>query len=234
MSLGTQEAVEADGVQKIAVFDFDGTCINGQSGSLFACYLFLRGYLKPLRALRLGWWGLRYELNLPCRQDEAREVVIEALGKFSADQVDQIMGEFHDKVLMKHYRPAALEEVARRKEEGCTTLLVSATFRSIAQRAAAHLGVDGYIATTMERDAQGEFTGRVEGSVVAGPEKTAVVRSWADEHIGAGKWDLAYAYGDHRTDIDLLSHARHAFAVRPDRSLRKEAVRQRWDILDWR
>ena len=65
--------------QKVAVFDFDGTSIDGQSGSLFTRYLFSHGMMSPARLARLAWWGIRYKLHLPFRQDEAREVVFGAL-----------------------------------------------------------------------------------------------------------------------------------------------------------
>ena len=76
----------------------------------------------------------------------------------------------------------------------------------------------------MERDADGNYTGRVEGTVVQGPEKVAAVTRWADAHIGKGAWTLAYAYGDHHTDAALLSAATKGYAVCPGETLRKLAA----------
>ncbi|MCI6548736.1 MAG: haloacid dehalogenase-like hydrolase, partial [Coriobacteriaceae bacterium] len=131
------------------------------------------------------------------------------------------------------YRPGVASEVAKRHGEGCVTLLVSATFAPIAADAAKTLGVDACIATGMERDADGNYTGRVEGAVVQGPEKVAAVTRWADAHLGRGAWTLAYAYGDHHTDSALLSAAARGYAVCPGETLRKLARQQGWEILDW-
>jgi HAD superfamily hydrolase (TIGR01490 family) len=218
---------------QIAVFDYDGTSVDGQSGSLFTTYLLSHGMMSLPRALRLGWWGIRYKLHLPFRQDEARELVFGALGEMTPDRIDEVMRKFHDDVLGKKYRQAAIAEVARRREEGCVTLLVSATFDIIADAAAEVLGVDAVLATHMERDEKGHYTGRVAGTVVAGDQKYRAVAEWCDERFGTGAWQLAYAYGDHHTDEDLLSRARTAYAVCPGQSLKAVAKKRGWQILDW-
>ncbi len=220
-------------ISQVAVFDYDGTSVDGQSGSLFTTYLLTHGMMSLPRALRLGWWGIRYKLHLPYRQDEARELVFGALGEMEPEHIAEVMCRFHDEVLGKKYRRAAVSEVARRREEGCVTLLVSATFDIIATAAAEVLGVDAVIATRMERDERGRYTGRVDGTVVAGPQKYLAVVEWCDEKFGPGAWRLAYAYGDHHSDVDLLSHAATAFAVCPGKTLKSAAKKRGWKILDW-
>lgn len=218
---------------RLAVFDFDGTCIDGQSGLYFAEYLFSRGYLSVTHGLRLAWWGFRYKFHLPYRQEEARETIFQGLDRYDAAQVNALMREFHDEVLLKKYRPKALEEIRRRKEEGCITLLVSATFLGIAVPAFQYLGADVLVATEMEKDERGHFTGRVLGPVIAGKEKPRAVARWADEHIGKGGWRIAYAYGDHHSDEYLLGMADVPVAVSPGRTMRAKAEKRGWTIVDW-
>ena len=220
-------------VVPVAVFDFDGTCIDNQSGTLFSLYLFRRGYISLPRAAQLFRWGARYLLHLPNRQEEAREIIIAALNEHTEDEVHAIMGEFFERELVKRIRPKAVEEVRLRKEEGCVTLLVSATFEGIAKPAARYLGVDACLATEMETDSEGHYTGRVEGSVIAGVEKPRAVERWADEHLGKGSWYLAYAYGDHHTDEYLLERAQRPYAVSPGQTLKNIAKRRGWRIVDW-
>ena len=217
----------------VAVFDFDGTSVDGQSGSLFTQYLFRNGLMPLGRLLRLGWGGVRYKLHLPYRQGEARELVFGSLlGRDSAD-VDAIMARFHDEDLVPRYRPKALAEVARCHEEGLLVLLVSATFEPIAERGAQIMGADACVATKMERDAGGRYTGEVDGPVIAGEEKYRAVVRWCDEHLGEGRWRLERAYADHHTDADLLARAEQPFAVCPGKTLVVAAKRAGWAILDW-
>ena len=182
----------------------------------------------------LGWWGVRYKLGLPKRQNEARELVFGALAGHAADEVDSILSSFYDEVMADRVRPAAVREIARRREEGCETLLVSATFSVIARRAALAVGADGYIATEMERDDHGNYTGRVLGTVVEGAEKVWASVRWCDAHYGPGTWEFAYAYGDHRSDLGILSVAREgAFAVCPNHAMAGMSRARDWQVLDW-
>lgn len=220
-------------VHGVAVFDFDGTSIDGQSGSLLTRYLFRNKIMSARRLARLIWWGIRYKLHLPYRQPESRELVFGALAGRSAAEVDDIMARFHDEVLAPLYRPRAIEEVGRCHERGLTVLLVSATFEPIAELGARTMGADGFAATRMERDSSGGYTGSVDGPVVAGAEKYRAVARWCDERFGPGAWSLEAAYGDHHTDADLLARARRPYAVCPGKTLAVAARRNGWPILDW-
>lgn len=227
MESGTKNVV------RLAVFDFDGTCIDGQTGALFSYYLRKRGYVPFKNAVELAWWGIRYVFHLPHRQEAPRELIFQTLSHYSVDEVRKIMRNFHNDEIVPRYRPKALAEVKARKAEGCVTLLVSATFDGIASCAADYLGVDGYVATQMEKDQSGNFTGRVAGTVTQGDEKPRVVEQWANERYGEGGWVIAYAYGDHHTDQSMLSLAQHPIAVCPGRTLAKIARRKGWAIVDW-
>ena len=114
------------------------------------------------------------------------------------------MVDFHNEVLIKRYRKEAIAEVAKRKREGCITVLVSATFEVIALCAQEVLGTDAVIATKMEVDPEGNYTGRVEGDVTQGSEKPRAVKEWADGAFGPGNWEVAYAYGDHFSDYAVM------------------------------
>ena len=219
--------------RRIAVFDLDGTSIDGQSGSLFTRYLFANGMMSPLRLARLAWWGIRYKLHMPIRQGEARELVFGALRGRTSEEVDALMVRFHDDVLAPRYRPQALAEVERCRELGLVVLLVSATFEPIAEVAARRMGADGFVATRMERDERGRYTGEVDGPVVEGAEKCRAVERWCDERFGSGGWVLERAYADHHTDAPLLEAANEARAVCPGKTLAISARRRGWPILDW-
>lgn len=221
-------------VTKLAVFDYDGTIISGQSGSLFSRYLLKHGLISKSTLGRLLWWGVRYTLHLPYRQNESRELIFRDLGIHSQDEARQIMVDFHNEVLLPRYRRAALDEIKRCKDEGCMTLLLSATFYDIAKTAANYLGMDHVIATHMELDDEGLFTGLVAGEVTAAAEKLKVAAAWGDEHLGAGAWELVYAYADHFSDEPLLAAAEHPCAVNPGPALRRIAKRRNWPIVDWK
>ena len=220
-------------IKKIAVFDFDGTVISGQSGLLFSAYLLRRHLSSVSRTLKLVWWGVRYKLHLPQRQEEARELVVGALTQYSIEFANAVMHDFHREVVEGMYRPQALEEVRRRQAEGCCVLLVSATFEPIAEWAAKKLGVDAFLATKMQVGADGHYTSKVDGPVIEGAQKLVSATEWCNQHYGKGNWELAYAYGDHYSDATLLSAAQTSCAVCPGPTLTRLASKRGWTILNW-
>lgn len=230
---GERVSTESTNNYRVAVFDFDGTVIDGQSGWLISLYLNKKNYVSFSRAARLVWWGIRYKLGLPHREEEARELVLGAIAHKSPEEVDQIMCDFHDEVLLPLYREEALQEIKKRNNEGCITLLLSATFQQIADRAAECLSMSGAVATVMERAEDGSYTGHVEGEVVEGSVKPIAAARWSDEHLGEGNWTLAYAYGDHKSDVPLLEMAEEPFAVTPKKKLSPVAKRKGWTIVEW-
>lgn len=220
-------------LRPVAVFDYDGTCIDEQSGKLIATWLLKKGYLSPRGAAGLLSWGVRYKLHLPHRQERSRELIFDDLSGYTPEEIHKIMVEFHREVLVPRYRRRALAEIRRRNEEGCATVIISATFEPIACEAATYADTLGFVATRMETDETGSYTGRVLGDVIEGKAKVAAAAAWADAVLGEGAWRLAYAYGDHHSDTELLSLAEHPTAVCPGPTLRRTAKANGWPIVDW-
>ena len=220
--------------ERLAIFDYDGTIVSGQSGWLISRYMYSLKLMTKRHASRLIWWGIRYVLHLPHREGEARELVFEGLSSDRPEEVDAFMREFHDTVLAPLYRPKAVAEVARCKAEGYTVLIVSATFSTLAEMAAEYLGADAAIATIMERDEGGAYTGRVQGDVIEGKAKLDAIQRWADERFDPGGWEISRAYADHYSDRELLGSAAYPCAVCPGGLLRRYARKRGWEILNWR
>lgn len=219
---------------RIAAFDYDDTIISGQSGALIGLYLYRRHLLPYRVVLQLLGWGARYKLHLPHDQARARELVFTRLKTFDPNDVRVLMEDFHNQVLVPRVRADACNEIERRRQEGCYLLIVSASFSGVIKPACRYLDMDGYVATSMEVDGNGRYTGRVRGTVTEGMEKNAAIRRFADERFGKGGWELAYAYGDHHSDWPMLAAAKRAFAVDADTKLKRMAQLRGWDALEWK
>lgn len=222
-----------DGRVSIAVFDLDGTLLDGQSGTLVLGYLLRHGLVSKRAGAKAAWWGIRYKLHLPFRQSEVREIIFSEIGALGPERVCAIMCDFHDEVMVPRYFSRGVEELRRHEEAGEQTVIVSATFDAIAQAACAYLGASVALATHMERTEAGVYTGRVQGEVVAGAEKARRLRAFADERFGPDGWRVVCAYGDHFTDAPLLEMAERPFAVNAGPTLRREAARRGWPTLSW-
>ena len=219
---------------RVVAFDIDGTLLRGQSGTLILKYLMTR-HLVRIRTIALcSWWGIRYKLHLPYRQNEPRERIFADLSQYTPEGIHTIMKMFHDDVMIPRYHADGVAQVKRHIEAGDHVALVSATFEEVAVVAREYLGCEACMGTVMERDESGRYTGAVSGETPAGDEKVRRLRTWADEKFGPGGWELVHAYGDHHTYAPMLQMAQTPHAVNPDLMLRRFAHRKNWEILEWK
>lgn len=219
---------------RIAVFDFDGTCLDGNSPVLLVRRLALSGMIRPSVLARIMGWGIAYKLHLPQNESWVRGLVFDSFeGKPKAD-VDAFLAKFYDEKIDPIVRPAALAEIERQRACGAHIVSVSATFSPIIERAIERRGMfDHAIATDMKVDAHGRYTREVACTPTEGAEKPIALARYADARFGAGKWRLVAAYGDHYSDRPLLEAAEQPYAVTPGPTLARYAKDQGWPILEW-
>ncbi|MDG1988526.1 MAG: HAD-IB family hydrolase, partial [Acidimicrobiales bacterium] len=146
----------------------------------------------------------------------------EALQRFARDHLAEVIEPIvYDE---------ALDLFAHHRAEGRLLILVSASPVEIVAPLADHLGVDEFIATTPETDADGKYTGEVE-FYAQGPDKANAIKRLADDRgiDLAGSW----GYSDSVTDLPMLDVVGHPVAVNPDRDLRRTAEIQGWLIREF-
>lgn len=218
---------------RLAVFDFDGTCINGNSPVLLVLYLMKRGMLGKSVLARIALWAAAYKFRLPQNESWVRSLVFSAFEGRRREEVDGFLAEFYDGEIASLFRAQADAAMRERAAEGCEVVVVSATFEPIILRAMRRHPFSLQVSTRMRVNPEGVYTREVEGLPVEGAEKVAALKRLADARFGEGGWSLAYAYGDHHSDRALLAAAQRAFAVTPDRPLARTAKRCGWEILEW-
>ena len=218
---------------QLAVFDFDGTSITGNSPVLLVRYLYAHKMLPVSVMLRILVWASAYKFRIPQQESWVRGLVFTAFRGKPQEEVDQFLYDFYDEKIDSRFRHDAEAAMCAHTEAGHVVVVISATFEPIVVRAMDFHSFDLQISTRMHVDATGAYTCEVEGLPVEGEEKVCAIRRFADEAYGAGNWELAYAYGDHHSDRPLLLAASHAFAVTPDRPLKRTARSKGWEILEW-
>ena len=135
----------------------------------------------------------------------------------------------------------AVARVAWHARQGHEIVFVSGTLLELAQLAASaiecELELRGLpdtrirVCATCFAQAQGYWTGRVQGEVLFGPAKARALNVLAREH----NFVLCdcYAYGNELLDHDFLSAVGHAHIVNPSRELARLANEQDWPIWHW-
>jgi putative phosphoserine phosphatase/1-acylglycerol-3-phosphate O-acyltransferase len=107
-------------------------------------------------------------------------------------------------------------------------VLATTTPRDLIEPFAQLLGFDDVIATTYAVDADGNYTGELDGVYVWSRGKRDAVKAWAS----ANGIDLAgsFAYSDSVFDEPLLTSVGNPVCVNPDWRLRLMAAARRWPV----
>lgn len=225
---------DGEGVVELAVYDFDGTSIDGNSPVLLVRKLARKRMLKLSVIARILLWAAAYKLRLPQSEAWVRGLVFRAFRGRPKEEVDRFLSEFYDEVIAPRFRDAAEASMREHQKAGRVVVVVSASFEPILIQAQKGHPFDFQVSTRMVCDETGAYTCRVEGAPVEGDEKPRAIRRFADARYGKGGWKVTHAYGDHHSDRPMLRMAEHPVAVSPDSSLRRTALKNGWEIADWK
>ena len=219
------------GIVRLAVFDFDGTSLSGNSPVMLVRYL--RKHMRKSVLARIIAWGAAYKMRLPQNEAWVRGLVFSVFQGKPVNKVNEFLWNFYAEKVAPRFRAAANECMQEHVDKGDVVICVSATFEPIIAAAMIDHPIMVGIATRMAVNADGTYTDRVEGEPVEGPEKLAALTRFANEYFGEGKWEIEAAYGDHHSDRTMLAAAKHPHAVTPDKPLSRTAAREGYPVLEW-
>lgn len=228
----SDEDRRVSGKQSLAVFDLDGTILEGHSPVLLVYKLYRMGVIPFAPAMRILWWGIRYKLRFSMEQSVVRERIFKSLVHCPAKDANKLMVDLYHEKIRQRLRPKALKCIKEHQARGERVFLVSASFEPILEQLMHDVKADGIVATRMEV-VDGYYTGNVEGTPPEGEEKLIQLKALADERYGEDGWELNWAYGDHFSDRFLIAAAAHPVAVNPGSRLLRLALQQGWQIEDW-
>lgn len=214
----------------VAFFDLDKTIIAENSAKLWLSALWQQKRIKPFEMLRASYWLTKYHLGFT----KLDNVILKSLSLFRGESANLILEEttkfFFAKV--RHlYRPGALETIKELRQEGTAVALLTSSFDGLAKLVQQDLKLDYCLATTLEINNEGLYTGKTIGFPCFGHHKVA----FAQELCNRLKISLQECsfYTDSASDLPLLLQIGRAVAVNPDPHLRAQARLRRWDIVDW-
>jgi HAD superfamily hydrolase (TIGR01490 family) len=212
-----------------AFFDLDKTIIATSSATAFSRPFLAEGLLTRRAVMRSAYAQLLYLVG-GADEDQTerlRAQLSRMVTGWDVAQVSAIVAEtLHESIDPTVY----LEAVALIDEHhaaGRDIVVVSASGAEVVEPIAAALGADHVIATRMHV-VDGRYTGDID-FYAYGENKAAAIAALADEQ----GYDLAgsYAYSDSITDAPMLGVVGNAFAVNPDRALRRLAAEKDWGTL---
>jgi phosphoserine phosphatase len=183
---------------KLAVFDFDSTLMDGETIEFFARELGIEEKVKAITDK-----AMRGELDF----FESLTERISYLKGLSVSKVDEIC---HSLPLMK----GAKKVVKGLQDKGFKVVCFSGGFRNATKYFAGELGLDGEFANYLHSK-DGILTGQVGGEMMFGDSKGQMLER-LQGLLGVGKEDTL-AVGDGANDLSMFKYAgkRVAFCAKP-------------------
>ena len=199
----------------LAIFDFDGTMISGDSIIRYTAYAMRRGYEPWRNIIPRLWQGLKAVCGL-MSATEGKSRALSFLARMSREEQNEFNRAFCSDILMPRIFPKAMERMEAHRREGLRILLVSASPDAYISHLKDFLPVDAIMASpTDER-------GRVSSST-RGEEKARRVREWAAAQDTQIDWAGSFSYGNSANDLPVMRLTGHPVCVNPSRRMKKLA-----------
>jgi HAD superfamily hydrolase (TIGR01490 family) len=210
---------------KLAIFDIDGTLIEGSTERRFWRYLARHGHQGPRQVLAYCWFWLRYSPRYGAHTAKKNKAYLAWL---PTARIEALARRFVATEIVPHLYGPTVHRLQQHLRRGDTVVLLSGTLEPIARALAERLGVV-HVRATLCRMHGGHYGAGPPEVHPFGAEKLALARNLAAE-LGA-KLEDASAYGDSQHDLTLLTAVGNPVAVLPDAPLLATARGNRWDII---
>ena len=212
-----------------AFFDVDHTLVRGSTRTAFGKELWRANVVGFADLARVLAWNLMY---LAGRIDEIeiwKLSVQRLLGK-REEPIKQACVDAHARIVRARLYKEGEAEVLRHKRMGAHVAMISAGPRYSVLEVARELGVER-ASTSWANVVDGRVHDLEGVEIPYGPMK----RVYAERHcaeLGVDPKDC-WAYGDSKSDIEMLEYVGHPVAVNPRRELRRVAEARGWKIVRW-
>ncbi|MGA2390420.1 MAG: haloacid dehalogenase-like hydrolase [Candidatus Sulfotelmatobacter sp.] len=213
---------------RVAAFDCDGTLWAGDAGERFFDWT-LRGEGSAPNLLIHGITPQamrdRFAAYKRGEIDEAAmcgEMTTMYRGN-SDQQMLEAGGQFFEQFFAQQIFPEMRELVRRLQEKGCEIWAVSSSNEWVIRAAMKYFNIPASHVLAAKVELDGNIATDRLIRVPSGPGKTQALREVA-------KKEMDTAFGNSRWDIEMLTMARHAFAVNPNPDLEALARANGWQI----
>lgn len=199
----------------LALFDFDGTLIPGDSIAAYVRYARKKGFMPFKAYMKALLAAAAYSLGRMSAKDSKNAALCFRMGLKEKERRALDEGFVRDWALGKIY-PAGKACVDEHRRAGRVTLLISASTDNYMLSVGDALGFDAVLCSPLAPD------GTVSGNC-KGEEKVRRLNAWLRENGLEADFPGSFAYGDSKSDLPMLRLCGHPVQVNPKRALRRAA-----------
>ncbi|MEI7497665.1 MAG: HAD-IB family hydrolase [Candidatus Falkowbacteria bacterium] len=212
----------------IAIFDFDGTLITGQSQMMLIVYALKKRQIDIYSFIKIWFWFLAYSKKLAGNP----QLIIafayrRLLHRKSEADILLFIEEFYHAVIAKKLRPKIISILEEHRLRGDEVILLTNALEPLARVVAKQLDCNRFFSTTPEK-IKGVYTGEIEGEIMYGYKKAELIK----KIFTPVELNNASAYCDHESDVALLELVGHPVAVGTNQRLIYMALKRHWQIIN--
>lgn len=222
-------STEESGV--IAVFDLDGTVMNG---NVIETYLWAKlpelsfpGKVSEMSSL------LRTLPDLIRAERRDRGTFLRALYRRYAGAdlaaLEQAVDERLAPQILERLSPDAVRRIREHRQAGHRTILMTGAITPLTRPLAPLFDV--IVAADLATDAEGRCTGFLSLPPMVGESRAAWLKHYATQN--ALDLSKSFAYADSHVDLPMLSTVGNPVAVNPDLGLMRAANAGGWSTVEW-
>lgn len=199
----------------LAIFDFDGTMIQGDSIIRLISHGLKQGLISFPRLLGILWATLLYFIKLQSAE-RAKTRALAFLKPLSPEKREAFLKSFVQNELVPEIYPPALAKIQEHLQKEDTPVLVSASPDSYMRYLTEFIPVKAVLATPVNENVECERN-------VRGPEKVNRMRAWLKAEGLEADWPASSSYGNSASDLPLMLLCGHPVLVNPTPKAVKQA-----------
>jgi len=217
---------------KLALFDLDQTLLPLDSDQSWGEFTLNLGWVDRQRFKQRND-AFYADYNAGCLDIHAYvRFATEAMRQRGLVQAQEAHQAFMREVIQPAITPQALQLVEQHRAQGETLVMVTATNEFVTGPIAQAFGMDVLLAVQLVRDAQGNFTGDIDGTPSLREGKVTRVNQWlAEQGLSLSEVHATF-YSDSMNDLPLLEKVDVPVVTNAGPELKQIAQERGWRILD--
>jgi len=215
---------------RAALFDMDRTLVRKETASLYVRFQREIGEARRRDLLRVTYWVAQYTLGIIDAPDVARRA-LRTLEGTTESAMSARCDDWFRRWVEPHVCDLGRRAVERHRERGDLLAIVTGASPYAARPLARRLDIPHVVASELEVDANGRFTGKFVEPLCIAEGKVERTKRFAQEQ--GFVLEESTFYSDSHTDLPLLELVREPIIVNPDPRLKRVAKRRGWRIEAW-
>ena len=218
--------------KNLALFDLDHTLIPADSDLCWTKFLIKKGVVeKENTRVNENFFTQYNDGSLDIY--EFLSFQLKPLSILPREKLISLREEFIKYSITALILPKAKEVVNYHLKQGDLCAIVTATNEFITEPISELFNIPTLIATKLETNSLGNFTGKADGIPNFKEGKVTRVLQWlATKNLGFESFNKSYFYSDSINDLPLLSRVTIPIAMNPDKKLHAHAIASGWQIQE--